>query len=174
MESHLNEQQIQRRESLNELRALGIEPFPAETFPVTHTAKEILDGFPNKPDDYQSVCIAGRLMTRRIMGKAGFAVIQDSTTRLQVYIARDEICPEEDKTWYNTIFKKLLDIGDFVGIEGYMFTTKTGETTLHAKKLPSLQNVSIPFPFLKKRTEKYTMHSQIPKCELACVTLIWW
>ena len=114
MESHLNEQQIQRRESLNELRALGIEPFPAETFPVSHTAQEILDGFPEKPEDFQEVCIAGRMMARRIMGKAGFAVIQDSSARLQVYIARDEICPEEDKTWYNTIFKKLLDIGDFI------------------------------------------------------------
>jgi len=91
MEAHLNDQQIQRRESLNELRALGIEPFPAATFPVSHTAKEILDAYSEKPEDFQNICVAGRLMTRRIMGKAAFAVIQDSTTRLQVYIARDEI-----------------------------------------------------------------------------------
>ena len=151
MESHLNEQQIQRRESLNELRALGIEPFPAETFPVSHTAQEILDGFPEKPEDFQEVCIAGRMMARRIMGKAGFAVIQDSSARLQVYIARDEICPEEDKTLYNTIFKKLLDIGDFIGIEGYMFTTKTGETTLHARKITFLAKCLNPLPLPKEK-----------------------
>ena len=121
MESHLNEQQIQRRESLNELRALGIEPFPAETFPVSHTAQEILDGFPEKPEDFQEVCIAGRMMARRIMGKAGFAVIQYSSARLQVYIARDEICPEEDKTWYNTIFKwKLRRFWRFVQLIGWI------------------------------------------------------
>lgn len=151
MEAHLNDQQIQRRESLNELRALGIDPFPAATFPVSHTAKEILDAYSEKPEDFQNVCIAGRLMTRRIMGKAAFAVIQDSTTRLQVYIARDEICPEEDKTWYNTIFKKLLDIGDFIGVEGYMFTTKTGETTLHATKLTFLAKCLNPLPLPKEK-----------------------
>lgn len=163
MDAQLNEQQLLRRESLNELRNLGIEPFPAEEYLVTHKASELIEDFPKNPEKYQKVCIAGRMMTRRIMGKAAFAVIQDSTAKIQVYINRDEICPEEDKTWYNTVFKKLLDIGDFMGVEGYMFSTQTGETTLHAQKITFLAKCLNPCPFPKKKMAKFMTHLPTPK-----------
>jgi lysyl-tRNA synthetase class 2 len=151
MDAQLNEQQLQRRESLLELRNLGIEPFPAEQYHVTHKASQLLEEFPQNTENFQKVCIAGRMMARRIMGKAAFIVIQDSSAKIQVYINRDEICPEEDKTWYNTVFKKLLDIGDFIGVEGYMFLTQTGETTLHAQKLTFLAKCLNPLPLPKEK-----------------------
>ncbi len=121
MEPSINEQQRLRRESLSELRSLGIDPFPAELFPINTTAQDILSNFESNPDNYKEVVIAGRLMARRIMGKAAFAVIQDSSAKIQIYVNRDEICTEEDKTLYNTVFKKLLDIGDIIGVKGYVF-----------------------------------------------------
>jgi hypothetical protein len=129
----LSEQEIIRRESLQKLRELGINPYPAEAFDVNAWAQDINDNFEKSPDKYKQVVIAGRIMTRRIMGSASFAEIQDSTGRVQIYIKRDDICPGEDKTLYNTVFKKLLDIGDYVGIKGYVFLTQTGEISVHTK-----------------------------------------
>jgi lysyl-tRNA synthetase class 2 len=131
----LSEQEIIRRESLQQLRALGINPYPAEAFDVNAWAQDITDNFKDKPEAYQNVVIAGRIMTRRIMGSASFAEIQDSTGRVQIYLKRDDICPDEDKTLYNTVFKKLLDIGDYVGIKGYVFLTQTGEISVHVREL---------------------------------------
>ena len=119
----LSEQEIIRRESLQQLRNLGINPYPAEEYKVTAFAQDIAENFEKFPETYQQVTIAGRIMTRRIMGNASFAEIQDSTGRIQVYLKRDDICPGEDKTLYNTVFKKLLDIGDYVGIKGFVFLT---------------------------------------------------
>jgi len=121
MSIQLSEQEKVRRESLSKLRELGIEPYPAAEFKRTHTIKEILDDFSNGTQ----VEIAGRLMSRRIMGKASFGELMDHSGRMQVYFNRDEICPDEDKTMYNTVFKKLLDIGDLIGIEGELFTIYT-------------------------------------------------
>ena len=117
----LSEQEILRRESLQQLRALGIDPYPAEAYPVNAWAQDITENFNANPDKYKEVTVAGRIMTRRIMGSASFAELQDATGRLQVYIKRDDICPGEDKTLYNTVFKKLLDNGDYIGIKGYVF-----------------------------------------------------
>ena len=121
--NELSSQEIQRRETLSKLRAMGIEPYPAALFPVTDHASEIKKNF----EENKQVVIAGRMMSQRVMGKASFAEIQDSTGRIQVYFNRDEICPGEDKTLYNDVFKKLLDLGDFIGIKGYVF--KTGTTS---------------------------------------------
>lgn len=150
MEQHLSEQEILRRESLEKIRALGINPYPAAEVPVTHLSKDILEGFPQSPEDYKEVCVAGRLMTKRIMGKASFASLKDNEGRIQVYFNRDEICPGEDKTMYNDVFKKLLDIGDFIAVKGYVFTTQTGETTVHAKELIVLSKSLRPLPIVKK------------------------
>src|SRR6201985_2111673 len=145
----LSEQEIIRRESLQQLRALGINPYPAEEYQVTAFAQEILDNFERFPDTYKHVTIAGRIMSRRIMGSASFAELQDSTGRLQIYIKRDDICPDEDKTLYNTVFKKLLDIGDYVGIKGYVFTTQTGEISVHVQELTVLSKSLKPLPVVK-------------------------
>ena len=115
----LNEQEQLRRNSLEEIRNLGINPYPAEKFPVNANSKEIKEGYSEDKNNYQEVVLAGRLMSRRIMGKASFAELQDETGRIQIYVNRDEICPEEDKTLYNTFFKKLLDIGDIIGVKGF-------------------------------------------------------
>src|SRR5688572_7534689 len=120
MSTGLSEQEILRRESLKELRALGIDPYPAEAFEINVTAKDIKDNYERDKLSYKDITLAGRIMTRRIMGNASFVEIQDSTGRVQLYINRDEICPGEDKTLYNTVFKKLLDIGDFIGVQGYV------------------------------------------------------
>src|SRR5690606_8181831 len=117
---------------------LGINPFPADEFEVNATAEDILENYERDKLNYKSIRIAGRIMSRRIMGSASFIEIQDATGRIQAYIKRDDICPEEDKTFYNIVFKKLLDIGDIVGIEGYVFTTQTGEISVHAQKLTIL------------------------------------
>ena len=128
MTRKLSEQEKVRRESLQKLRELGIDPYPAEIFDVNTTSKQIKDSY--KDGDELDVIIAGRLMNRRIMGKASFAELQDAEGRIQLYVNRDEICEGEDKTMYNTVFKKLLDIGDIVGIKGVVFTTKAGEITV--------------------------------------------
>ena len=146
----LSEQEIIRRESLQQLRALGIDPYPAEEYKVTAFAQDIADNFNSAPDKYKQVTIAGRIMTRRIMGSASFFEIQDSTGRMQVYIKRDDICPEEDKTLYNTVFKKLLDIGDYVGVKGFVFTTQTGEISVHTEELTILAKSLKPLPVVKR------------------------
>jgi len=149
----LSEQEIIRRESLQQLRALGINPYPAEAFDVTAWARDITDNFEKDPDAYKEVIIAGRVMTRRIMGSASFAEIQDSTGRIQVYIKRDDISPGEDKTLYNTVFKKLLDIGDYVGIKGFVFITQTSEISVHVQKLTILSKSLKPLPVVKRDEE---------------------
>ncbi len=151
MEPSINEQQRLRRESLSELKAIGINPFPAELFPVNTFAQEILTNFENNPDNFKEVVIAGRLMARRIMGKAAFAVLQDSSAKIQIYVNRDEICPNEDKTLYNNVFKKLLDIGDIIGVKGYVFFTKTGEISVHVSSLTLLSKCLNPLPLPKEK-----------------------
>lgn len=150
--SQLSEQELVRREKLNKLRALGIDPYPAKLYPVDHTTKQIKADF---ADDKQ-VQIAGRLMSRRIQGKASFAELQDSEGRIQVYFNRDEICPGEDKTLYNEVYKKLLDIGDFIGIEGHLFTTKVGEQSIMVKQFTVLSKALKPLPLPKTDAEGNT------------------
>ncbi|WP_026950361.1 lysine--tRNA ligase [Algoriphagus mannitolivorans] len=146
----LSEQELERRKDREELMALGINPYPAESFPINVTAEDIHKNYENQKTDYKDISIAGRLMSRRIMGSASFAEIQDSTGRLQIYVRRDDICPEEDKTLYNTVFKKLLGIGDFVGVKGYIFTTQTGEISLHVTELKILSKSVKPLPIVKR------------------------
>lgn len=145
----LSEQEIVRRQNLQKIIDLGINPYPAQQFEVNATSTEILANYNAEEGNYQSIRIAGRLMSRRIMGKASFAEIQDSSGRIQSYISRDNICPEDDKTLYNTVFKKLLDIGDFIGIEGFAFTTKTGHTTIKATSMVLLSKSLKPLPIVK-------------------------
>ena len=149
----LSEQEILRRESLRRLRALGIDPYPAAEYKCTHFAKDIRAGYSEGVQGFEQVRIAGRLMTKRIMGKASFAVLADSTGEMQIYINRDEICPGDDKVLYNDVFKKLLDIGDFIGVEGNMFITQTGEMSLHVKELVVLSKSLRPLPIVKKDAE---------------------
>ncbi len=135
MSEQLSDQEQVRREALQKLRERGIDPFPAAEFPVSHTAKEIKARFSDKPFD---VVFAGRLMTFRVMGKASFAVLRDHTGDQQIYIARDEIAPGEDKSLYDEVWRHLLHLGDFLGVEGHIFRTRTGEITIHVKKLTVL------------------------------------
>jgi len=146
----LSEQEVLRREAMQQLRNLGINPYPAEAFPVNAHAKDIVDNFKEGSDAYQNVVVAGRIMRRNIMGSASFAEIQDSTGRIQVYLNRDELCPGEDKTLYNTVFKKLLDLGDFIGVKGYVFITKMGEISIHVKELIILSKSLKPLPVVKR------------------------
>lgn len=144
----LSEQEIIRRGSLDEMRRLGIDPYPAALYPVDAYTTEIKETF--KDDEpAREVCVAGRIMSRRIMGKASFMELQDSKGRIQVYISRDDLCPGEDKDLYNVVFKKLLDIGDFVGIKGFVFRTQTGEISVHAKELTVLSKSLRPLPIVK-------------------------
>ena len=147
----LSEQEVLRRQSLNALRELGIEPYPAARFEVNATAKEIAENYDAEKGNYQEVAIAGRIMSRRIMGSASFFELQDSTGRIQVYIRRDDICPEGDPTLYNTVFKKLLDIGDFIGVEGFAFRTNTGELSVHCRKFTVLSKSIRPLPIVKEK-----------------------
>mgnify|MGYP000032381069 CR=1 FL=1 len=146
----LNEQQLQRRESLTKLRALGIDPYPPEEFPITGTSKQLKAQFDESPEEHLEVSFAGRIMVRRIQGKASFAVLQDEVGRIQIYLNRDEICPTEDKTYYNDVFKKLLDIGDIIGVKGHMFKTQTGETSIHVKSYTILCKSLNPLPMPKE------------------------
>ena len=143
----LSEQEIVRRQSLQELRKLGIEPYPAAEFPVNAYSIDIKSEFVE--GEQREVTIAGRLMSRRVMGKASFAEIQDSRGRIQVYVTRDDICPGDDKELYNTVFKKLLDIGDFVGIKGFVFKTQMGEISIHAQQITLLSKSIKPLPIVK-------------------------
>ncbi len=135
---------------MTRLRELGIEPYPAPLYPVNATAKAILEGYKPEEGNFSDVCIAGRIMSRRIMGAASFMELQDESGRIQVYVKRDEICPGEDKTMYNTVFKKLLDIGDIVGIKGFAFITQTGQLSVHAKELTVLSKSLRVLPIVKK------------------------
>ena len=151
MAFELSEQEQLRRNSLAQLRALGIDPYPAEMFDVTATAAEIQQNFDLEKNNYQDIRVAGRIMSRRIMGSASFFEIQDHTGRIQIYIRRDDVCEGEDTTLYNTVFKKLLDIGDFVGIEGFAFVTKTGELSVHCRKFTILSKSIRPLPIVKEK-----------------------
>ena len=144
----LSEQEIVRRQSLQELRDMGIEPYPAAEFPTNAFSEDIKNDFKDE-DEMREVVIAGRMMSRRVMGKASFVELQDSKGRIQVYITRDDICPEEDKTLYNTVFKRLLDIGDFIGVKGFVFRTQTGEISVHAQSLTLLSKSLKPLPIVK-------------------------
>lgn len=145
----LSEQELLRRDSLHKLRELGINPYPADLYPITDFAQEIKSNF----IDGKSVCLAGRMMSQRIMGKASFAELQDSTGRIQVYVNRDEICPDDDKTLYNEFFKKLLDLGDFIGIKGFVFKTQVGEISIHVQELILLSKSLKPLPLPKTDNE---------------------
>ena len=153
MHRELSEQEIVRRESLQKLLELGINPYPSELFDVNVSATEIKKNYNSDKLGYKNIQIAGRLMSRRVMGKASFAELQDSTGRIQLYFNRDEICPDEDKTMYNTVFKKLLDIGDFIGVKGYVFTTKVGEISIHVESFVVLSKTLRPLPLPKTDTD---------------------
>ena len=146
----LNDQQIQRREALKELVSLGINPYPAEEYPKDYSSKEIKEGFEAEPENFENISFAGRLMRRRIMGKASFASLQDEVGTVQIYVNRDELCPDEDKSFYNNVFKKLLDIGDIIGVKGFVFKTQTGETSIHVKELIILSKSLNPLPMPKE------------------------
>ncbi len=147
----LSEQEVLRRESLRKLRELGIDPYPASEYRINTSSKEIKSKYNEEENKFQNVCIAGRIMSRRIMGKASFAEIQDHEGRIQVYINRDEICPDDDKTMYNEVFKKLLDRGDIIGVEGFVFKTHVGEITVHVKKFTVLNKSLRPLPVVKEK-----------------------
>ena len=149
MRTELSEQEIVRRDALKKLEELGINPYPPELFPVNVSAEGIKNNYQSRKLDYKNISIAGRIMSRRIMGKAAFAELQDSSGRVQLYFNRDEICPDEDKTMYNTVFKKLLDIGDIIGVKGYVFTTKVGEISIHVKEFTVLAKTLRPLPLPK-------------------------
>jgi len=153
MSTGLSEQEILRRNALTQLRELGIDPYPAEEYEINANAADILKNYERNKDAYQQVSLAGRIMTRRIMGSAAFVEIQDSTGRVQVYLKRDELCPDEDKTLYNTVFKKLLDLGDFIGVKGYVFTTQTGEISIHVTEFKLLSKSLKPLPIVKRDEE---------------------
>ncbi|MBK7224805.1 MAG: lysine--tRNA ligase [Saprospiraceae bacterium] len=146
---NLSEQEILRRQSLSELRQLGIDPYPAAAFEVNCLSEDLKKGYDANPDKYTSISMSGRLMMKRIMGKASFAELQDSTGKIQVYINRDIICPSEDKELYNTVFKKLTDIGDFIGVKGHAFKTQTGELSVHVSEFSFLSKSLHPLPVVK-------------------------
>ena len=150
----LSEQEIIRRKSLEEFEKLGINPYPAELFDVNASAKEILENYERHKSDYRQISIAGRIMSRRVMGNASFVELQDETGRIQIYIRRDDICPTEDKTLYNVVFKKLLDIGDIIGVKGFGFTTQTGEISIHVVGLSVLSKSLRPIPVVKDTTDE--------------------
>ena len=154
MTTGLTEQETIRRNSLNELIRLGINPYPPETFEVNVKAVEIKEKFPSDNTLFQQVNIAGRIMSRRIMGAASFVELQDESGRIQLYVKRDDICPGEDKTLYNTVFKKLLDIGDIVGITGFVFITQMGEITIHVRSLTLLSKSLRPLPIVKEKEDE--------------------
>jgi len=149
-----SEQEAIRRNSLQEIRDLGINPYPAARYPVNALTSEIKSDFDPEKNNFQDVCIAGRIMSRRIMGKASFAELQDSQDRIQIYLNRDEICPGEDKSLYNTVFKRLLDIGDLIGIRGYAFITQVGELSIFVKELTILSKSIRPLPVVKEKEGK--------------------
>lgn len=150
---HLSEQEIIRREKLVELNKLGIDAYPAPLYPVNSNSKHILENYKGEENaaDFKEICLAGRIMSVRDMGKANFAVLQDGQGKIQIYLKRDDICPTEDKTLFNTVWKKLLDIGDIIGVKGYVFTTQVGETTLHVTEFTLLSKSLKPLPIVKEK-----------------------
>lgn len=159
--NELSELERQRRQSLQKLRELGIEPYPADLYPVSDKAADIKTQY----EEGKTVCLAGRMMSNRDMGKASFAELQDSTGRIQLYVNRDEICPDEDKTLYNTVFKKLLDLGDFIGVKGYVFKTQVGEISIHVKELTLLSKALKPLP-LPKTDKEGIIHDGFTDAEM--------
>ena len=151
---NLSEQEEQRRKSREEIIELGIDPYPSDTFDINTNSHEIKDDFDEKKKNFQDVSISGRIMSRRVMGSASFAEIQDSKGKIQIYVRRDDICDGEDKTLYNTIFKKKLDLGDIIGITGYVFKTQMGETTIHVTSLKVLSKSVRPLPVVKESTDE--------------------
>ena len=152
--SDLSEQEQIRRGSLEQLKKLGIDPFPAAQYHVNVSTKEILDNYSDEKKNYQDVVLAGRIMSRRIMGNASFVELQDEKGRIQIYVKRDDICPGEDKTLYNEVFKRLLDIGDIIGVKGFVFITQMGETSIHVKELTILSKSIRPLPIVKEKDGK--------------------
>ncbi|MFW5761181.1 MAG: lysine--tRNA ligase [Cyclobacteriaceae bacterium] len=150
----LSEQEVIRREGRAALEKLGISPYPASTYPVDFTTEYIRNNFDALVEEKKVISLAGRIMSRRIMGSASFAELQDETGRMQIYLRRDDICPQEDKTLYNTVFKKLLDIGDIIGVKGYLFKTQTGELSLHVQELYVLSKSLRPLPIVKETTDE--------------------
>ncbi len=150
---HLSEQEIIRRQSMEEMLKLGINPYPAELFEVNVTSHEILTSYPKQ--EFKDVLIAGRIMSRRVMGNASFAELQDETGRIQMYFRRDDICLGEDKTLYNIVFKKLLDIGDIIGVKGFVFTTQTGEISIHVTSFKVLAKALRPLPVVKETADEH-------------------
>ncbi|MCE7863261.1 MAG: lysine--tRNA ligase [Bacteroidetes bacterium CHB5] len=150
----LSEQELIRRQSLQELIKLGINPYPAELFEINTSAQDILTHYPNQKIEFKDVSIAGRIMSRRVMGNASFAELQDESGRIQVYFRRDDLCPGEDKTLYNTVFKKLLDIGDIIGVKGFVFTTQTGEISIHVTSFKILSKSLKPLPIVKETKDE--------------------
>jgi len=151
MSLHLSEQEVIRRQSLQELLNLGINPYPAALYPVDTYSSDILDGFDKNPDAFKEITVAGRIMTRRIMGNASFAELQDSKGRIQLYFRRDDLCPDEDKTLYNVVFKKLIDTGDIIGAKGFAFRTQTGEISVHVTSFTILSKSLRPLPMVKEK-----------------------
>ncbi len=154
----LSEQEVIRRQSKEALEQLGIDPYPAALFDVNVSSKEILENFDPEKNNYQQVSLAGRMMSRRIMGSAAFAELQDSSGRIQLYFRRDDLCPGEDKTLYNTVFKKHLDIGDIIGVKGFCFRTKTGEISVHVTSLTVLAKSLRPLPVVKETVDEQGNH----------------
>jgi lysyl-tRNA synthetase class 2 len=151
MSLHLSEQEVIRRQSLQELLNLGINPYPAALYPVDTYSSDILDGFDKNPEAFKEITVAGRIMTRRIMGNASFAELQDSKGRIQLYFRRDDLCPDEDKTLYNVVFKKLIDTGDIIGAKGFAFRTQTGEISVHVTSFTILSKSLRPLPMVKEK-----------------------
>mgnify|MGYP003292554903 CR=1 FL=1 len=167
MSLELSEQELLRRQATEKMRELGIEPYPAALYEVNAKTNEILEEFPKDNTLFQEVSIAGRIMSRRIMGAASFVVIQDSWGKIQLYVKRDEICPDEDKTMYNTVFKKLLDIGDIIGVKGYVFITQMGEISIHVKELTELSKSAKPLPIVKEK-DGVVVKDRIPRTKDIC------
>ncbi|WP_299247832.1 lysine--tRNA ligase [uncultured Cytophaga sp.] len=150
----LSEQELVRRQEREELLKMGIDPYPAELFPINVSTKDIHQNYEKRKTDYKNISIAGRVMSRRIMGNASFVEIQDASGRIQAYFRRDDLCPDEDKTQYNTVFKKLVGIGDIIGIYGYVFTTQTGEITIHVTSFKILTKALRPLPMPKEAVDE--------------------
>ena len=146
----LSEQEIQRRNEREALMKMGIDPYPADLFDVNVSVMDIMENYERRKTDYKDISIAGRLMSKRIMGSASFAEIQDSTGRMQIYVRRDDICEGDDTSWYNDFFKKRLDIGDIIGIKGYVFTTQVGEISIHVTDIKLLSKSLRPLPIVKE------------------------
>lgn len=151
MTQNLSEQELVRRDNLKQLQSLGIDPYPAELYPVNCSAREINECFDNNPEAFKNITIAGRIMSRRIMGNASFAEIQDASGKIQVYFRRDDLCPGEDKTLYNTVFKKLIDSGDIIGVTGFAFRTQVGELSVHVSEFKLLTKSLRPLPAVKEK-----------------------